>query len=143
MADNPKDDCETLMSAVFPFAEQMLESYGEFFPFGAAMRPDGELVQVAGYDGVKSPPSAGIIRLIKDGFVQAAGKNEYKATALVYEAKVMLPHSNRKSDAIAVGLNHRDRYSVVVFFPYILNEGKLTIGTAFTQQGEADIFVSQ
>ncbi len=141
MGSNPKFDCETLMSAVLPFAERMLQRYGEFFPFGGAMRPDGELVHVAGYDGTEQPPSAEIIHLIKEGFVQAAQKDECKATALVYDAKITLPDSNQKSDAIAIVLNHRDSYSVVVFFPYAIKEGELTIGTAFAQQGEADIFV--
>jgi hypothetical protein len=139
MAD-PKADCEALLSSVLPFAEQMLSLHGEFFPFGGAMRPDGKFVSVGGFDGEEHPLSADIIRLIKDGFIQSAHRGEYKATALVYDVRVKVPSTGEKSDAIAVSLNHRDDYSVVVLFPYRITDGKLVIGDPFAQQGEADIF---
>jgi hypothetical protein len=53
---NAKADCEELMNAVLPFAEKMLGEQGEFFPYGGAMRPNGEIVSVAGYDGRGQPP---------------------------------------------------------------------------------------
>jgi hypothetical protein len=137
---NPKADCATLMNAVLPFAEQMLSRHGEFVPFGGAMRPSGELVSVAGYDGNEHPPSTEVIRLLRECFVDAARKNEYKATAVVYDARVTLPPTEENCDAIAVSLNHRDGYSVVVFFPYKLTDGKLEIGTVFAQKGGADVF---
>jgi hypothetical protein len=135
-----KADCEVLMNSVLPFAEQMLTAYGEFIPYGGAMRPDGELVSIAGDDGKEHPLSADVIALMKDGFNEAARKGEYKATAIVYDVKVKLPSTQEKSDAIAVSLNHRDNYSVTVFFPYKIDSGKLTMGTVFAQKGEADIF---
>jgi hypothetical protein len=141
-ANDPKADCETLMGAVMPFAEQMLSSHGEFLPFGGAMRPDGELVSVAGYDGDEHPQSSDVIRLIKDGFIESARQGQLKATALVYDVRTTIPSTGEKSDAIAVSLNHRDNYSVVVFFPYKINGGKLIVGDAFAQMGEADIFPS-
>jgi hypothetical protein len=140
-ANDPKADCEALMTSVLPFAEQMLSRHGEFFPFGGAMRPDGELVSVAGYRGDEHPPSSDVIRLIKDGFVEAARQDQFKATALVCDVRVKLPSTDDKSDAIAVSLNHRDNYSIVVIFPYKIDGGKLTMGTAFAKEGEADIFL--
>jgi hypothetical protein len=41
---NAKADAETLLNAVMPFAERMLAEHGEFYPYGAAMKPDGEIV---------------------------------------------------------------------------------------------------
>ena len=141
-ANDPKADCEVLIGAVMPFAEQMLSNHGEFLPFGGAMRSDGELVSVAGYDGDEHPQSSDVIRLIKDGFIESARQGQFKATALVYDVRTTIPSTGEKSDAIAVSLNHRDRYSVVVFFPYKINGGKLIVGDAFAQAGEADIFPS-
>jgi hypothetical protein len=139
----PKAECENLMNATLPFAEQMLQKHGEFFPYGSALKGNGEIVSVAGYDGRELPPSNDIIRLLKQGFVQGAKSGEYKASALVYDVKVTLPSSGQKSDAIAVSLNHRESYSVVVFFPYQLKNGKLTHGEVFAQKGEADVFSSK
>ena len=139
LANDPKADCEVLANHVIPFAEQMLRTHGEFFPFGAAMRPDGQLVPVAGYDGDEHPQSADLIRLIKEGFIQSARQGRYKATALAYDTR--LTTAGESSDAIAVSLNHRDNYSVIAFFPYTISDGNVTIGAAFAEKGEADIFL--
>lgn len=139
----PKAECENLMNTALPFAEQMLQKHGEFFPYGAALKENGEIASVAGNDGREVPPSSDIIRLLKQGFTKGAKSGEYKATALVYDVKVTLPSSGKKSDAIAVSLNHRENYSVVVFFPYQLNKGQLTFGEVFAQKGEAEVFPSK
>jgi hypothetical protein len=139
-ANDPKADCEALMNFLLPFAEQMLSSHGEFLPFGVMMRSNGELAPVAGYDGDEHPQSADLIRLIKEGFVQSARKGEAKATALAYDMRIKLSPTGESSDAIAVSMNHRDNYSIVVIFPYKIDSGKLTMGSAFAQKGEGDIF---
>ena len=90
--NDPKADYEPLMNSVLPFAEHMLGNCGEFLPFGGAMRPGGELVSIAGYDGDEHPQSSDVIRLIKEGFVQSARQGQYKATALVYDTRIKLSH---------------------------------------------------
>jgi hypothetical protein len=137
---DPKADCEALLNSLLPFAQQMLTAHREFLPFGGGMKPDGKVVSATGYDGNEHPRSADIISQMKSGFVEAARKGEYKATAIVFDVKVTLPSSGEKSDAIAISLNHRDNYSIVVLFPYKIDDGKLSMGTAFAQRGEADIF---
>src|SRR5438034_1717468 len=52
-----KSQCEELLNVVLPFAEKMLAAHGEFYPFGASMTLDGQIVQVAAYDGREHPPS--------------------------------------------------------------------------------------
>ncbi|MBC3862353.1 hypothetical protein H8K32_09610 [Undibacterium jejuense] len=139
---SPKQECETLMNKVLPFAEHMLKREGEFFPYGGALKNTGDVAEIAGYDGREHPPSMDIIKLIKQGFVAGAESGEYRATALVYDVRVLVPSTGNKSNAIAVSLNHRGNYSVIVFFPYELKEGELKYGQVFAQQGESDIFKS-
>ena len=139
----PVADCEALINSVLPFAEQMLTTYGEFIPFGGAMRPNGQIVSIAGYDGKEHPRSVDVIALMKEGFVAAARKGEYMATAIVYDVRVKLHSTEEKSDAIAVSLNHRDDYSIIILFPYKIDSGKLFLGTALAQKGDADIFPAQ
>jgi hypothetical protein len=140
-----KADCEELMNALMPVAEKMLRKHGEFYPYGGAMLTDGEIVHVAGYDGREHPPSADLISLIKWAFVEGAKDLRYKATALVYDVRITLDDGH-KSDAINVSLDHRDDYSVVVLFPYVLKKRGLiggrdvVLGEAIGQRGEADIF---
>jgi hypothetical protein len=118
----------------------MLIEHGTFYPYGGAMRPDGQLVSIGGYDGTEHPPFAEIARLLKSGFIDAAKKGEYKATALVTDSRFTFSTSGEKTDAIAVALNHRDNYSVTVIIPYKINSGKLVLGATIGQKGEADVF---
>lgn len=137
-----KAECEEVMNVVLPLAEQLLAKHGEFFPFGGIMKGNGEIAHVAGYDGREQPPSADVIKLLKDGFRSGAHSGEYKATALVYDVRVILPSSGQKSDAVAVALDHRDQYSVVVLFPYQIQNGAVIFGEPFAEKGEADVFDS-
>ena len=135
-----KADCEKLLNAVLPFAEELLGKEGEFFPYGGAMAPDGAFVSVAADDGREQPPSVDIIHLIKSGFVTGANDGSYKATALVYDVRITLPGDGVTSDAIAIDLDHRDVYSMTVMFPYALEPHGLSIGEPIAQVGEFDIF---
>ena len=121
----------------------MLTTHGAFNAFGGAMRADGQIVSIAGYDESEQSQPTNAIALMKDWFVEAARRGEYKATAIVYDVRVELPSTKEKSDAIAVSLNHRNNYSVVVLFPYKIDGGELILGTVFAQEGEADIFPAQ
>ena len=137
---SPKQECEKLMNAVLPFAEQMLKKEGEFFPFGGALKNTGQVVSIAGYDGRERPPSMDIIRLLKHSFIAGAKSGNFNATALVYDVRILVPTTGKKSDAIAVSLNHKSNYSVIVYYPYELKEGALKYGEVFAQKGESDIF---
>jgi len=137
----PKEECEELMSAVVPFAEQMLSQHREFHPFGGAMAPDGQIVSVGGHTGDEHPPSQDLIALLEKGFQEGAKMGKYKATALVIDMLVIPPGKDVKQDAIAVRLDHRDGYSVVVLFPYTIGpRGNVAIEPPFATKGEQNIF---
>jgi hypothetical protein len=124
-----------------PFAEKMLTEHGEFFPFGAAMKPDGEIVYVGAYDGQERPPSQSLIDLLIGAFREHAVTGKYKATAIVYDVLIIPPGHDRKRDAISVALDHCENYSVVVYFPYDRTAGAVTIHAAFANEGEREIFL--
>jgi len=137
---DPTTDCQALIGSVLPLAKELLTAQGGFLPFGGAMRPDGQLESFGGYGENERPGATDVIAWLKAAFIAAARNGEYKATAIVYDVRVKLPASGEKSDAIAVSLNHRDDYSVVVLFPYRIDSGKLSLGEPFPQTGQADIF---
>ena len=43
---NAKQDAERLVNEVVPVAKRMLEDYGDFFPYGAYIKPSGEIVHI-------------------------------------------------------------------------------------------------
>ena len=137
-----KKDVEALMNEFIGLAKRMLSEFGEFHPYGAAMKPNGELVSIAVHDGDEHSPSQSTIDVLNDEFEIAARSGEYIATALFYDVRVALRDKGPKSDAVAVALDHRDDYSVVVFFPYQIEDGKVSFGELFAQQGANNIFRS-
>lgn len=137
----PKEDCERLLDATLTFAEKMLSKYGEFFPFGATMSVDGKVALVAGATDDERPASAEVISLLEGGFRADALAGKLKATALAFDVRVVPPRETEKTDAIAVKLDHRDDYSVVVCFPYVrTSSGELHVSTPFASAGANAIF---
>lgn len=138
---NGKKDCEKLMNSVLPLAERMLKEYGEFYPYGGYMKPNGEIVDVgAKEEDTDFPRSKDLLYVLRDSFSQLAETGKCKATAIVFDVRVNLPDEGRKGDAIQVCLEHVDGYSAEVFFPYEVENGQLKCGKTFAQQGEHRIF---
>ena len=139
MAD-PQLDVEELMNDMLPFGQEMLEKYGEFLPFGAATKTNGEIVSVAGGVGIENAKSQDVINVLKEAFQEAAAQKKYKATAIFYDVRTVEPSSGEKTDAIAVALDHVDSFSITVFLPYELVGTRVVFGETFARRGANDIF---
>jgi hypothetical protein len=136
-----KQDSETLMNAMLPLAERILKQYGEFYPYGGYMKPDGTIVDVGAADpDTDHPKSKDLLYVLRSSFQEMARSNRFKAVAIVFDVTVTLPNSDRKSDAIQVCIEHSDHYSVDVFFPYRLIDDELIYEDTFAQQGNFEIF---
>lgn len=136
-----KSDCESLLNALMPLAEQMLSQHGEFFPFGGTMSSTGEIAQSAASTGEERPPSQALIDQLRAGFRAAAERGEIRATAIVYDTLVVPPGKTSKQDAVTVALDHRDDYSVLVVFPYSRTpDGTVQIDPPFASQGSGEVF---
>jgi len=135
-----KAEAQDLMNSALPFAENMLTERGTFFPYAQALGQDGKVVAIGANDGRDRPPAREVIELLKQGLRAGAKTGQYKATALIYDVRIALPSTGAKSDAIAVSLNHRDKYAVVVFFPYKLEGKQVVIGDAIAQEEENYVF---
>lgn len=144
MNPTPKQEAEALMQAALPFAQKMLREHGEFFPYGAALLPDGKIGSVAAQpDNNQRPTSKEIIDLLSDAFRAGAAKGNYRATAIVANIVAVPPGKTERSDAIVVQLDHVSGYSVSVVFPYVrAANGELTLSAPFATQGRGDIFVA-
>jgi len=77
------------------------------------------------------------IGLIKHGFTKAVAKGSI-STALVYDVRIQLGANSEKSDAVAVSLNHRDSYSIIVS-SRTSSTTEVIVGTAIVHR-RADIF---
>jgi hypothetical protein len=138
---NAKQESEKLMNATLPFAEKMLREYGEFYPYGAYMKPDGTIIDVGADDpDTNHPKSSDLIYVLRTSFQELARNNQCKAVAIAFNVAVELPKSNRKSDAIQVCVDHADGYSAEVFFPYQIINNEIIYDETFAQEGKREIF---
>lgn len=130
------------MGELIPFAKRMLAEHSEFYPFGGYLKEDGSIVHLAGkIEGTEHPSSSDVIAVLEQHMRSLAQEGACRATALLFDVKVRSPGSSEKADAIQVNLDHRDSYSVQVFFPYSVDAaGRVEYSTVFAQAGNADVF---
>ena len=104
-------DLDGLLNAALPFAQQMLDKNGEFYPFGASVALDGKHAMVAAEPGQgEHPKSDEVLALLLDGI--RAQRQELRAVALAADVRV------DGGDAVRVELEHRDGHALAVLLPY-------------------------
>jgi hypothetical protein len=105
-------DFELLLGAALPLAQQLLASYGEFFPFAAALDADGVAEMMAGDPGVlgERPAAQEVIEACLAMLV--AQRARLRAAAVV--SAVATP----EGDAVRVDLEHVDGSALAVLVPY-------------------------
>jgi hypothetical protein len=139
--ETPKEECQRLLDVLLPFAAQMLSEHGEFFPFGATMSTTGKIEGAAGWTGNDAPPEAEIVAALENDFRGGAKDGRYRATGLALDVRVDPPGQSDSCDAIACKLDHREDYSIVVYYPYTRSEsGEVDVAPPFAGAGENDIF---
>src|SRR5438105_14493523 len=111
-------DLDELLSAVIPFAQEMLAKHGEFFPFGASIGARGEVACVAGETGDEQPDSQELIALLTKGFRDEAKRGEIRAAALCYGARIVPPGQTEKLDAIAIRSEHQNGEAIDAYLHY-------------------------
>ena len=139
MAD-AKIDAEQLMNQSVKFAERMLRQEGEFLPYGAAMKPDGKIVISGPSEEIQNLPGDALVQHLRDSYKEAATQGTYKATATIYHGHTAQDENGESTNAIVFELDHRDNYSVVMYWAYKLEEGEIHYAQFFSQPGERRIF---
>jgi hypothetical protein len=143
----PKQESESLLDEMLPFAKHLLGSYGEFHPFGGLIKEDEQIILLGAGAGEDFPARRDLVNLLSDGFRERALTGDIRAAAIV--AQVTVPLSGKgekpeKVDAVRISLDHHDGYAVHVFFPYRKDGARVTFaepfaapGTSFAFRGEA------
>jgi hypothetical protein len=138
---NPKQDCTRLMNSVVVFAKKMLQEHGEFRPYGGYLTVGREIVDV-GVDLEDKVPAAVAVQMLAEDFQGKARTGVIVASAIVFMVNIRCP-DGRMSDAIQVNLDHQESYSAEVFYPFTVNDGKVTYEAIFAQAGSGGIFSSR
>ena len=61
-------DLDGLLNVVLPFAEQMLQKHGEFYPFGASVSAAGKVAMLGGQpEDNDHPSSVSVLEIMLEG----------------------------------------------------------------------------
>lgn len=137
---NSDTEHQYLLSKAQPFAEKLLSEHGEFFPYGMALDSSGKVIAVSINSTTEQPSSKEVIESLLRAFKVGANNGQYKATALVYDASITLSDSGRKSDAIAVNIEHSNGYAATFYTTYKLQGKKLILDETFSERSEQKVF---
>lgn len=133
-------ELEDLMHQALPVAKQMLRDGGTVVPYGAVMRPDGEVLPVGVDTSGASLKVGDIIDTLSESMMDMARDGSCKATAVVYAVKVSLPGTDQLSDAVALSLCHKAGEAMMVFHPFHRAAGGINYGSAFAHFDQNRVF---
>lgn len=139
-----KEDTQTLVDELMPFAMRMLGEYGEFLPYGGHLKINGEIIHEGATTGEERSKSQELIDILRDAHRQQAKEGTIVAACIVYDILTAPPDRDEKQDAIAFEIDHRDSCSRIVIFPYKITEGGEVIAeAAFAVPGNFSIFPNE
>ena len=142
------NDANELLNAAVSYARRMLKRYGEFGPFGYAIKEDGELVMVAVAQRDMPPDPSMLLELLREQLADRARKGTILAGATTVNVAMQQASEEGYTDALLVEIEHRDGYGVEAFVPYRIAGGflypvfprVLRMGAMRTQNRAARIF---
>jgi hypothetical protein len=110
-----------LLKYCMEFGRTMLEDSGEFYPFGAAIRSDGQLNARGGYDGNEHPSPVDILRLLAESFAGEAADGSILAAALAANVNIPAEYSPPVGDGLRVQVEGVG-FSRYIYVPYRLQK---------------------
>ena len=133
LSQTTQDEIDGMFGHSFPFAEQCLQRYGEFFPNGFTLNNEGVVAQVAGYTGQEQPASEGLLKLLYAGIRQQSAS--LRAAAVVADVRI------EASDAVQIEIEHCEGVAITLLIPYHRDaSGTVAIGQVSAQAGTQRIW---
>ncbi len=134
MTKEIEKDIEAIIEYCHQFTEYMLNNGKEYYPFGAQIKKDGELVAIAFDDEeTEFPESQKLINGMTTEFEKLFANGQIKAYGLAYDVRVPINDSGEKSDAICIDITHKDSNKIPrYYFTYCWNTNEeLIFGESF------------
>ncbi len=123
-----RTDFNEMVTPLLGLAEKLLESSGEFRPFGARLAAGGQLALIDVAPALDEPSNPLIVDALYATFRLEARAGTIRACAVCWDALVPRQQGGGLMDAIAIGLEHRDGEPTIVLCGY---ERDLTGGIFF------------
>lgn len=139
MTMEPKEAVEHLMNDGIDFATEMLRKHGEFHSYGITLDANGEICNVAAYDGEEFPNGAEQLQLLEDG-IRKKALADGDVAAAVFTNVGLRDDSGKSINAVQVGLEHLSGYAVNVFYPYTIENKEVSYGELIAMEREPCLF---
>ena len=137
-----KDNFEAMLSFLLEYAQIMLRDEGDFYPFGAGMSPEGDMLAANTETASETPAPHEVIASLHTVLSRQAARGEIDTAGICMDVDIRPPDSEESTAAICVELEHRDGEALEVYLPYSLDEkGTVTYGEMFALPGEQVIFL--
>mgnify|MGYP006971714380 CR=1 FL=1 len=134
-------DIDRLLNVLITMAKQMLDQTGEFYPFSAALDPQGLPTSMPAGEPAHQDTAEAVIERLVSGLRDMAGRGEIRASGICLDAWVVPPSTGERTDAIELRLEQASGQAVRVFLPYTKGfEGKLSYGELFATLMEPSVF---
>jgi len=114
------NNMENLVGFIQERAEYFLKENGEFAPFGAYIRSNGEITDVIGYS--ENISSEEIYNILLKGIEQDLQDEDVRASAIGLDGNI----DDSDVLVIEIFLSKDEKYQVI--YPYTINNNKVTFG---------------
>ena len=136
----PTDEIQELLNFLLPYAEQMLNEHGEFYPYAAALGSDGELTAVGTDLDDDSPDVGEVLLALHQGLREQAAEGEIRASGIAADVTLTDPDSGETTDAVQVELDHAEADAVDIFVPYETEDEGIKFGELVAAEGREPVF---
>ena len=138
MAD-PREEIEQILNYLLPFAERMLSSHGEFYPYAATMDAGGE-VQAVSAAAEEQPDVGELLIALHAELREQASRGAIRASGIAADVTLTDPDSGDTKDAVQLELDHAETDAVDVYVPYTTGTDGIEFGELVAAAGQAPIF---
>ena len=136
----PTDEIQELLNFLLPYAEQMLNQHGEFYPYAAALDAEGELNAVGADVDDDTPDVGELLLALHQGLREQAADGAIRASGIAADVTLTDPDSGETTDAVQVELDHADADAVDIFVPYETGGEGIKFGELVAAEGREPVF---
>jgi hypothetical protein len=137
---SPQQQAQALMAKLVPFAAENIAEFGEFYPFGAGVNAQGDIMSVAGHKGNDFVEQQNALDNIFLEFQQGITDNGLILTAVFSNQLIQSPDKKIPVQAIVIRLDHKEGFSRVVYLPYMKTEQGVQYGKMMMDAGKGEVF---
>jgi len=128
---------QSILDEIFPFVENLLKEYGEFYPLSAVINNKQEVEHILLEEDEENnfPKSNSVIAELKKEL--RLRQDEFLAISIFYDVKL----KDKQTDAIAVFVENKDEKEAYIFYyPYELIDNDLIFGESWKVIEKMQIF---